>query len=77
MYDGDFLFNVDRDFVKRCETPLLVLRGNDLYHPDAVSREIVALAPNAELVEHWKEPERVDAAVVRVRAFLEAHTLAD
>ena len=23
MYDGDFLFNVDRDFVRACETPLL------------------------------------------------------
>lgn len=74
MYDGDFLFNVDRDFVRRCQTPLLVLLGNDLYHPAATSREIAALAPRAELVERWKEPEVVADTVKRVRAFLEAHT---
>ena len=74
MYDGDFLFNVDREFVKGCATPLLVLLGNDLYHPEAVSREIVALAPRAEGVERWKEPPDTREAVRRVRAFLESHT---
>lgn len=74
MYGGDFVFNVSRDFVSRCTTPMLVLMGNDLYHPSATSREIVQLAPHAELVEHWKEPEHVGPAVERVRAFLEQHT---
>jgi pimeloyl-ACP methyl ester carboxylesterase len=74
MYDGDFVFNVGREFVKSCRTPLLVLMGNDLYHPETVSREIAALAPNAELVERWKDPDVVADTVKRVRAFLEAHT---
>jgi pimeloyl-ACP methyl ester carboxylesterase len=73
MYGGDFVFNVSRDLVSRCVTPMLVLMGNDLYHPSETSREIVRLAPHAELVERWKEPEHVGPAVSRVRAFLEEH----
>jgi pimeloyl-ACP methyl ester carboxylesterase len=74
MYDGDFVFNVSRDFVRGCQNPMLVLLGNDLYHPSETSREIARLAPNAELVERWKEPEVVADAVQQVREFLRGHT---
>ena len=74
MYGGEFLFNVSREFVARCATPLLVLLGNDQYHPEATSRDIVALAPNATLVEHWKEPEHQAAAKAAVERFLAQHT---
>ena len=74
MYGGDFVFNVDRDFVKRCRIPMLVLMGSDLYHPSVTSREIAELAPNAELIERWKEPEVVESTVARVRSFLLQHT---
>jgi pimeloyl-ACP methyl ester carboxylesterase len=74
MYDGEFLFNVDHDFVARCETPLLVLCGNDLYHPRSTSLEIARLAPNAELIEAWKSAEDAPLAVERVQSFLAAHT---
>jgi pimeloyl-ACP methyl ester carboxylesterase len=74
MYDGDFVFNVSRGFVRGCQIPMLVLLGNDLYHPSETSREIARLAPNAELVERWKEPEVVADAVRRVREFLLRHT---
>jgi hypothetical protein len=30
--------------------------------------------PNAELVEKWKEPEHLPAAIDRVRSFLLEHT---
>ncbi len=70
MYDGDFVFSVDRDFVRGCQTPMLVLMGDDLYHPQVTSREVAALAPNAELVEHWKEEAVVPRTVARVREFL-------
>lgn len=73
MYGGDFLFNVPRDFVAGCNTPLLVLCGRDLYHPETISREIVALAPSAELVERWKDPEHAEAASERVVEFLNQH----
>jgi pimeloyl-ACP methyl ester carboxylesterase len=74
MYDGEFLLNVSREFVSRCQTPLLVLMGNDLHHPQATSRELVALAPNATLIEQWKEPEHQAAAMEGVENFLAAHT---
>ncbi|MEE4360821.1 MAG: alpha/beta fold hydrolase [Pseudomonadales bacterium] len=70
MFDGDFVFSVDRAFVAGCGVPLLVLRGDDLYHPASVSEEIVRLAPHASLIRDWKEGVAVPAAVDRIRAFL-------
>lgn len=74
MYGGDFLFNVSRDFVAGCQTPLLVLLGNDLYHPESSSRDVAALAPNATLIEKWKEPADQPAAKAAIMDFLAAHT---
>jgi len=74
MYSGDFLFNVSREFVAKCQTPLLVLLGNDLHHPAETSRELAALAPHATLIEHWKEPEHQPAAQQAVERFLAEHT---
>jgi len=74
MYDGDFLFTVDREFVRRCPTPLLVLCGNDLYHPRETSLEIAQLAPHAQLVEDWKSPEAQPAARAALATFLAEHT---
>jgi hypothetical protein len=74
MYGGDFVFNVSRDFTRSCRTPLLILAGADLYHPAAISREIADLAPNAELIERWREPEVVGETVAAVRRFLGKHT---
>ena len=73
MFDGAFLFNVDRDFVRTCETPLLVLAGNDLYHPASTSREVAEIAPNAELVRSWKSGRDVAAAKTQVASFLARH----
>ena len=73
MFDRDFVYNVSRDFVAACETPLLVLMGTDPFHPEVISREIADLAPNARLVERWNDPE-TDGTVATVLAFLEAHT---
>ena len=74
MYGGDFLFNVSRDFVAACETPLLVLMGNDVYHPEDTSRAVAALAPNATLVERWKTPEHIETAKAAVAAFIAEHS---
>ncbi|MGH7814244.1 MAG: alpha/beta fold hydrolase [Candidatus Binataceae bacterium] len=73
MYGGDFVFNVSRDFVRSCHTPMLILCGSDDYHPTEISKEIAALAPNAELAENWKTPGAIPATVKRVREFLLAH----
>ncbi|MET0388861.1 MAG: alpha/beta hydrolase [Polyangiales bacterium] len=74
MYGTDFVFSVSREETKQVNTPLLVLMGNDVYHPSEISREIAALAPHAELVEQWKEPPHLATAVARVRSFLREHT---
>lgn len=75
MYDTeDFLFTADTEWVKTCTTPLLVLLGNDLYHPESSSRTLAELAPNATLVERWKEPEHHPAAMAAVADFLAAHS---
>ena len=74
MYDGEFVFNVSRSFVQACQTPMLVLMGDDLYHPQETSRDLVALAPRAELIERWKQPDAEADAVARVLAFLQEHT---
>ena len=73
MFDHDFVYNVSREFVAACPTPVLVLMGSDRYHPEAISREIADLVPNARLVERWKNPE-ADGTVATVVEFLKAHT---
>jgi len=73
MYGGDFVFAVSRDFVRSCQTPLLVLAGDDLYHPAPISRELAEIAPNLEFVPTWKTPEAATEAVTRVKAFLKKH----
>lgn len=74
MYGTDFLFTVSREFTAACTTPLLVLLGNDLYHPESSSRDLVALARNAQLVERWKDPADQPAAKAAVEQFLAANT---
>lgn len=74
MYGGDFTFNVDRDFVAGTETPLLILAGDDAYHPRPIAEEIAALAPNNEMILEWKSEEAAAAAAADVTAFLERHT---
>ncbi|MEE3325972.1 MAG: alpha/beta hydrolase [Myxococcota bacterium] len=71
MYDGDFVYNVSRDFVRQCDTPLLVLKGDDLYHPGPISQEIVDLAPHATLIDEWKEGAAVSVSARAVVEFLE------
>ena len=74
MYSGEFLFNVSQDFVSACTTPLLVLLGDDLYHPEVTSREVAKCAPNARLIEKWKEPEHQAVAKGAVEIFLKENT---
>jgi pimeloyl-ACP methyl ester carboxylesterase len=74
MFGGDFAFTVDRDFVRSCRTPLLVMPGGDDFHPRVVAEEIVALAPDAALLAPWGGDEHRDNTLRRVGDFLVAHT---
>jgi pimeloyl-ACP methyl ester carboxylesterase len=73
--DPDFVFTVSRDFVRNCQTPVLVLPDDVPAHPYAVAMETVMLAPRAEVSMYpWKEPkERIPLAVRQIRSFLRAH----
>jgi pimeloyl-ACP methyl ester carboxylesterase len=71
----DFVFTVTRDFVRDCQTPVLILPDDIPAHPYAVAMEAAMLAPKAEVsLFPWKEPkERIPLAVRQIRSFLRAH----
>jgi len=71
----DFVFTVTRDFVRKCQTPVLILPDDIPAHPYAVAMEAAMLATKAEVsMFPWKEPkERVPLAVRQIRSFLRAH----
>ena len=73
--DPDFVFTVTRDFVRNCQTPVLILPDDVPAHPYAVAMEAAMLAPKAEVsMFPWKQPkERIPLAVRQIRSFLRAH----
>jgi len=73
--NADFVFTVSRDFVRNCQTPVLIMPDDVPAHPLAVAMECAMLAPRAEVSMYpWKEPkERIPVAVRQVRSFLKAH----
>jgi pimeloyl-ACP methyl ester carboxylesterase len=73
--NADFVFTVTRDFVRNCQTPILVLPDDISAHPYAIAMESVMLAPKSEVsLFPWKEPkERIPLAVRQIRSFLRAH----
>jgi len=73
--NADFVFTVTRDFVRHCQTPVLILPDDIPAHPYAVAMEAAMLAPNAEVsIFPWKEPkERIPLAVRQIHSFLKAH----
>ena len=73
--NADFVFTVTRDFVRSCQTPVLIMPDDVPAHPYAVAMEAAMLAPKSEVsIFPWKEPrERIPVAVRQVRSFLRAH----
>jgi pimeloyl-ACP methyl ester carboxylesterase len=71
----DFVYTVTRDFVRKCQTPVLILPDDVPAHPYGVAMEAAMLAPKAEVsMFPWKEPkERIPLAVRQIRSFLRAH----
>src|SRR5918996_2436842 len=68
----DFVFTVSRDFVRTCQTPVLILPDDIEGHPYAVAMEAAMLAPRSQVsIYPWKEPkERIPLAVRHIRSFL-------
>jgi pimeloyl-ACP methyl ester carboxylesterase len=73
--DPDFVFTVSRDFVRSCQTPVLILPDDIPAHPYAVAMEAAMLAPKGEVsMFPWKEPkERIPLAIRQIHSFLRAH----
>jgi pimeloyl-ACP methyl ester carboxylesterase len=71
----DFVYSVSREFVHKCQTPMLVLPDDIPAHPYQVSVDVASLAPNAEVTVYpWKDPPELKARTInRVRTFLKAH----
>jgi len=75
MYRGDradFVYTVSRDFVRQCQTPVLVLPDDVPGHPYVVAMESVYLAPNAQVTLYpWKaNPKQIQIALRHLRGFL-------
>ena len=73
---ADFVLTVDRDFVRGCQTPVLILPDDIPAHPYATAMESALLAPNAQVSLYpWKENDRKIALAVRhIRGFLALNT---
>ena len=73
--NNDFVFSVTRDFVRGCQTPVLVMPDDTEPHPYGPAEESALLAPNAQMTFFpWKEPkDRVAMAVRHLRSFLRAN----
>jgi len=68
----DFVFTVTRDFVKSCQTPVLVLPDDTAGHSLKVAIESAMLAPKGQLSMYpWKDtPDKIPLAVRHIRSFL-------
>lgn len=74
MWDGEFVLTATPEEVEAIETPMLLLMGDDLYHPQRISREIAARAPHVTFVERWKDEAHLEQADATIRTFLAANT---
>jgi hypothetical protein len=69
------VYSVSREFVRSCQTPMLVLPDDTPAHAYQVGIDVASLAPNAEITVYpWKDsPELKARTINRVRTFLKAH----
>jgi pimeloyl-ACP methyl ester carboxylesterase len=67
------MWSVDDEFLPTVTHPLLVLQGNDEFHPSSVSRKLATRVPSASLVERWKDAADIPAADTAIKEFLAAH----
>ena len=70
--DPDFVFTVTRDFVRQCQTPVLVLPDDTAGHAYDAAIESAMLAPHGQLSMYpWKDtPDKIPVVVRHVRSFL-------
>ena len=71
----DFVYSVSREFVRNCQTPMLVLPDDTPAHAYQTAVDVASLAPNADIsVYPWKDPPELKARTInRARGFLKSH----
>jgi pimeloyl-ACP methyl ester carboxylesterase len=67
------VWSVDDEFLPTVTHPLLILQGDDEFHPSSVSRNLATIVPSASLVERWKDPVDTPAADTAIKQFLATH----
>ncbi|MGH2588192.1 MAG: alpha/beta fold hydrolase, partial [Dehalococcoidia bacterium] len=73
--DNPPFFTVSEEWMARCPTPMLVMPGSDPFHPTAISELICRTVPRARCLDaDCRSPEKLEATVAAVRAFLLEHT---
>jgi pimeloyl-ACP methyl ester carboxylesterase len=70
----DFVYSVSREFVRNCQTPMLVLPDDTPAHAYQTAIDVASLAPNADIsVYPWKDPPELKVRTIeRARRFLKA-----
>jgi pimeloyl-ACP methyl ester carboxylesterase len=74
LWQGDFVFSVDREFAARCPVPTLLLPGSDIPHPAGTSAALARLLPGVEVLDPWRGPDHLAAQEAGVVSFLRRHT---
>jgi hypothetical protein len=74
MWGKDFVYSVDRDFVRAIDHPALVMPGDDTPHPAVIGLEVADILPGAERLMDWKGPGHAGVQGKRVAEFLAHHT---
>ncbi|WP_214406010.1 alpha/beta fold hydrolase [Pseudonocardia lacus] len=64
------LFTVPDEELRDIATPLLVLMGDDPYHPSSASRLLAERVPGARLVQRWRDGADLAAAGAAIVEFL-------
>ena len=71
----DFVYTVTRDFVRNCQTPVLIMPDDVPPHPFAVAMECAMLAPKSEMTMYpWATKDRLPIALRQLHRFLKLHT---
>ncbi len=70
LWNHDFVYSVDWDFVRNIDLPALVLPGNDTPHPAVIGIEVAYILPGAERLIDWKRPDYAEPQRNKVVEFL-------
>lgn len=72
--DNPPYFTVSEEWMRTCPAPLLVIPGNDPFHPTSVGQQICAEAPNARCLDvDARSDEKLPRTIETIREFLLAN----